>query len=78
MGDRWYENGVPDKGKYLVIASDEDGQVSSGEVRYVCRYLLWAPDVEVTDRLSESELAEAGKKYDHIFILDETSPSGSR
>ena len=68
-GDRWYENGAPDKERYLVIASDEHGRVSNGEVRYVFRYFLWAPDVEVTGGLSESKLAEAEKEYDHIFIL---------
>lgn len=69
VGDQWYENGETDTGKYLVVAPDENGQVSSGEVRYVCRYFLWAPDVQVTDSLSADELEQAEKQYDRIIVL---------
>ena len=70
IGDRWYEKGEADKRRYLVAASDENGQVSDGEVRYVCRYYLWAEDVEVTDRLDEKTLEEAQENYDYIVVLD--------
>ena len=71
IGDRWYEKGEADKRRYLVAASDENGQVSDGEVRYVCRYYLWAEDVEVRDirepEAWEAEIREG--KYDRIFWM---------
>lgn len=70
IGDRWYEKGEADKRRYLVAASDENGQVSDGEVRYVCRYYLWAENVEVTDRLDEKTLEESQENYDYIVVLD--------
>ena len=51
------------------MASDENGQVSSGEVRYVCRYFLWAPDVEVTESLTAQERKKAEEEYDCIIVL---------
>ena len=46
------------------------GQVSDGEVRYVCRYFLYAPYVDVTSRLDLGTIGEAAGKYDYILILD--------
>ncbi len=69
LGDRWYEGGSTDGKRYLVVASDENGQVSSGEVRYVCRYFLWAPDVEVTESLTVQEREKAEEEYDCIVVL---------
>ena len=61
--------GAPDGRRYLVLASDEEGQVSNGMVAYVCRYYLFAPDVTVVSRLS----AAAGQ-YDRLLVLD--APAG--
>lgn len=72
VGDHWYTNGQTDEKRYLIVAPDEGEQVVSGEVRYVCRYFLWAADVEVTESLSESEWEEAQKEYDRIIVLDVT------
>lgn len=69
-GDRWYPGGHEDTGRYLVVALDTNGQVSDSEVRYVCRYFLYAPDVEVTSRLDAETLEDALEKYDHILVLD--------
>lgn len=52
---------------YLIIASDEEGQVSSGEVRYVFRYFLWAEEVDVTTDLAAE--VEAGREYDHVLDM---------
>ena len=68
-GDHWYENGETDTRKYLIVAPDENGQVSSGEVRYVCRYFLWAPDVYVTSSLSADGMKQAEAEYDRIIVL---------
>lgn len=71
VGDHWYTDGQTDEKSYLIVAPDEGEQVASGEVRYVCRYFLWAADVETTESLSEMEWEEAQKKYDRIIVLDQ-------
>ena len=68
-GDRWRAGGETDDRRYLILAPDEDGQVSDGEVRYVFRYFLWAPDVDVTEDLSDMEREEAEKEYARIIYL---------
>ena len=70
LGDRWYENGGIDERTYLVAASDENGQVSSGEVRYVCRYFLWTPNVDTVESVSEEELEKLSGGYDCVIVLD--------
>ena len=70
LGDRWYENGEIDERTYLVAASDENGQVSSGEVRYVCRYFLWTPNVDTVESVSEEELEKLSGGYDCVIVLD--------
>lgn len=67
VGDRWYSDGRVDERRYLVAASDRDGQVSDWSVWYVCRYFLFAPNVEVTEQLTEEEL----ERYDYIVVLEE-------
>lgn len=70
-GDRWQEE--EDQRKYLVAASDREGQVSNGEVFYVSRYFLNAPNVEVTKRLDAGNMDEIKKEYDVLIILDESA-----
>lgn len=71
VGDRWQEE--EDKRNYLVAASDREGQVSNGEVSYVSRYFLNAPNVEVTERLDAGNMDEIKKEYDVLIILDESA-----
>lgn len=70
-GDAWPARGKTDPERYLILASDAEGQVSSGEMRYVFRYFLWAEDVEVGDirerEAWEAEIREG--KYDRIFWM---------
>lgn len=70
-GDRWQEE--EDQRKYLVAASDREGQVSNGEVFYVSRYFLNAPNVEVTEWLDAGNMDEIKKEYDVLIILDESA-----
>lgn len=70
-GDRWQEE--EDQRKYFVAASDREGQVSNGEVYYVSRYFLNAPNVEVTERLDAGNMDEIKKEYDVLIILDESA-----
>lgn len=67
VGDRWYTKGQVDESRYLVAATDRNGQVSDWSVWYVCRYFLFAPKVEVTQELTEEEL----KGYDYVIVLEE-------
>lgn len=69
-GDCWYEGAAADERSYLVFALDDDGQVSSGEVRYVFRYFLWAPDVEVRESTGQEILEETDHRYDFVILLD--------
>ena len=69
-GDCWYEGAAADERSYLVFASDDNGQVSSGEVRYVFRYFLWAPDVEVRESTGQEILEETDHRYDFVILLD--------
>lgn len=71
VGDRWQEEA--DNRKYLVAASDQEGQVSNGEVFYVSRYFLNAPNVEVTDRLDTLDREQIEQEYDFLIILDENA-----
>ena len=77
VGDHWYEGTGTDEKSYLIVASDREGQVSDGEVRYVCRYFLWAEDVEVTDGTDREMLAEAEKNFDQVIVLDSEADAGS-
>lgn len=77
VGDHWYEGTGTDEKSYLIVASDREGQVSDGEVRYVCRYFLWAEDVEVTDGTDREMLAEAEKNFDQVIVLDPEADAGS-
>ena len=67
VGDRWYDSGCVDERRYLVAASDRDGQVSDWSVWYVCRYFLFAPNVEVTEKVKAEELED----YDYVVVLEE-------
>lgn len=53
------------------------GQVSDGEAFYVCRYFLWAEDVEVTDGTDRELLEKAEGKYDRVIVLDPEAAAGS-
>ena len=67
VGDRWYDSGCVDERRYLVAVSDRDGQVSDWSAWYVCRYFLFAPNVEVTEKVKAEELED----YDYVVVLEE-------
>lgn len=69
-GDRWYPDGIPDERRYLVAALDQNGQVSDWSVWYVCRYFLYAPNVDVVSSLKSGQLEEILDSYDFILVLD--------
>lgn len=68
-GDAWPAGGVPDGQRYLVLASDGEGQVSDGMVAYVCRYYLFTPEVEVC---SDPRQAAAGAgQFSRLLVVDQ-------
>lgn len=69
-GDRWYQDGKTDESRYLVVASDKEGQVSDWNVWYVCRYFLYAPNVEVITCLDAENIETVLNKSDYIIVLD--------
>ena len=71
VGDRWYKDGEADMRKYLIVAPYDSAQAASGEVRYVFRYFLWAPNVDVTEQLGDAQRKEAEKEYDRIIIVSD-------
>lgn len=71
IGDRWYESGAADGQRYLVAATDRNSQVTDGEVRYVSRYFLYSPNVDVTDNLDIEKLENAIENYDFIVVLED-------
>lgn len=71
VGDRWQEE--EDTRKYLVAASNQVGQVSNGEVFYVSRYFLNAPNVAVTERLDTRDMEQIEKEYNFLIVLDESA-----
>lgn len=69
-GDLWPENRQENSKSYLVVASDKDSQVSSGEVRYVSRYFLYSPNVDVVTSLDAGDMESVCEKYDYVIVLD--------
>ena len=69
-GDRWRAGGETDDRRYLILASDEDGQVFDGEVRYVFRYFLWAEQIDVMAWEEENIPEEVLEKYDCVIRME--------
>lgn len=70
-GDRWYEDGEVDKNRYLVAAADSGGQVSDWSVWYVCRYYLFAPEVDVIREVNVKNITDIQDNFDYVIVLDE-------
>lgn len=47
VGDRWYGGGETDGHPYRIREPAGAEQAAEGEIRYIYRYFLWAPDVEI-------------------------------
>lgn len=69
-GDRWRAGGETDDRRYLILAPDEDGQMSDGEVRYVFRYFLWAEQVDVMAWEEENIPEEVLEEYDCVIRME--------
>lgn len=47
MGERWYKNGETDSRPYRISLPDDGKEAAEGEIRYIYRFFLWAPDVKI-------------------------------
>jgi len=72
-GDRWYTGGKIDKNRYLLYASDNEGQMTDYYVQYVTKYFLFAEHVDGVCVFYEDNLENLLSQYDYIIIA-ETDP----
>jgi hypothetical protein len=69
-GDNW---SAPDnETRYLVYATDTDGQVSDFYVRYVARYFLFAAQVDAVSDFQTNTFLKEIRTYDKFVILEST------
>lgn len=71
VGDNWSEE--IDQSRYLVIAGDDDGQVSNHYLLYVSQYYLRATNVDTIALFYEENFLSLLQQYDYLVIA-ETSP----
>lgn len=70
VGDNW--SSVDNETRYLIYASDQDGEVSNYYLRYVGRYFLFAANVDVTSEISDKDFMSRIQGYDRFVILQNT------
>lgn len=69
-GDRWNQNGEVDHHKYLVYASDNEGQVTNYYLQYISRYMLFADHIDGLCAFYEDNLVNLLKDYDYLVIVE--------
>lgn len=69
-GDRWYSKGKVDESRYLLYASDRDGQITDYYLQYVARYLLYASHVDAICAFYEDNLLNLLNDYDYLVIIE--------
>ena len=68
-GDRM----VKSDDSYLIVSSDDEGQISSCLIQNVAKHYLWSPNIEAHDRYYEfsmEEFADLFKKHDTIVVVE--------
>lgn len=73
-GDRWYPDGQADKARYLLYASDKDGQMTNYYVQYAARYFLYASQVDAICAFYEDNLLNLLGNYDYLVIVESDGP----
>lgn len=68
VGDHWYPQGQFDTSQYLVVASDNQQQVSQYQLNYTMKYFLYAPYVETLSYLHQNVDIES---YDYVIIFNQ-------
>ena len=72
-GDRWYPGGREDESRYLLYASDTDGQVTDYYLQYIAKYMLYAPNVDGICAFYEDNLIHLLSSYDYLVIVESDS-----
>ena len=67
VGDQWYSRNQMDLSRYLVIASNQNQQVSQYQLSYTMKYFLYAPYVDTLSYLNEDIDIES---YDYVIIFN--------
>ncbi len=60
---------TPNNDTYLVYASNENEQVTSYYLQYICRYMLFTPNVDAIDSIG-SDLLVTLNEYDYFIIFE--------
>lgn len=58
---------------FLIVSSDDQGQISSYYIQNVAKHYLWSPYVDAYDRyyeFSKDEFLDLFKKYDSIVVVE--------
>lgn len=70
VGDNW--SSADNETRYLIYASNEDGEVSNYYLRYVGRYFLFASYVDTTSEIPDKDFMNRIQGYDRFVILQST------
>lgn len=70
VGDNWPEGGKVDESRYLVYASDKDGQMTNYYVQYVARYFLYGKNVDAVCSFYEDNLLNLLNNYDYLVVVE--------
>lgn len=69
-GDRWYSDGNVDESRYLLYATDADGQVTNYYLQYIGKYMLYAPNVDGICAFYEDNMDNLLSGYDYLVLAE--------
>ncbi|MGV8907072.1 MAG: hypothetical protein ACOH15_10760 [Acetobacterium sp.] len=70
VGDNWPEGGTVDENRYLIYATDKDGQMTDYYVQYVARYFLYGKNIDAVCSLYEDNLINLLNNYDYLVVVE--------
>ncbi len=69
-GDRWPYGGKVDESRYLLYASDTDGQVTDYYLQYIAKYMLYADHVDGICAFYEDNMENLLSGYDRLVVAE--------
>lgn len=69
-GDRWPYGGKVDESRYLLYASDTDGQVTDYYLQYIAKYMLYADHVDGICAFYEDNMENLLSGYDSLVVVE--------
>jgi len=70
VGDNWPVGGKVDENRYLIYASDKDGQMTDYYVQYVARYFLYGKNIDAICSFYEDNLINLLNDYDYLVVVE--------